>query len=80
VLSCARFLSSDRNDMPGRPLRVGRPKLPLALGAAFVDKALTTSEGIAGLSVAMRGLIAARAAVTVAVAAIAVDIRVSAAR
>ncbi len=66
--------------MPGCPLRVGRPKLPLALTAAFFDKALTASEGIAGLSVAMRGLIAARAAVTVAVAAIDADIRVSAAR
>jgi len=66
--------------MPGCPLRVGRPKLPLALTAAFVDKAPTAREGIAGLSVAMRGLIAVRAAVTVAVAAIDADIRVSAAR
>jgi transposase len=35
-------------------------RLPRALTAAFIDNALRASEGIAGLSVAMRGLIAAR--------------------
>src|ERR1700674_3245913 len=45
-------------------------RLPRALTAAFVDKALKASEGIAGLSAAMRGLIAARTAVMTAVAAI----------
>jgi hypothetical protein len=33
-------------------------RLPRALAAAFIDQALKASEGIAGLSVAMRGLIA----------------------
>ena len=49
--------------------------MPLALTAVFVDKALEASEGIGGLSVAMRALIAARTAVTLAVAAIDADIR-----
>ena len=35
-------------------------RLPRALTAAFVDQALKASEGVAGLSAAMRGLIAAR--------------------
>ena len=47
-------------------------RLPRALTAAFIDNALRASEGIAGLSAAMRGLIAARTAVISAVAA---DIR-----
>jgi transposase len=34
-------------------------RLPRALTAAFIDNALRASEGIAGLSAAMRGLIAA---------------------
>ena len=50
-------------------------RLPRALTAAFIDNALKASEGIAGLSAAMRGLIAARTAVMSAVAAIDADIR-----
>ena len=50
-------------------------RLPRALTAAFIDNALRASEGIAGLSAAMRGLIAARTAVMTAVAAIDADIR-----
>jgi transposase len=42
---------------------------------AFIDIALKASEGIAGLSVAMRELIAARTAVMTAVAAIDADMR-----
>ena len=45
-------------------------RLPRAVTAAFVDQALKASEGVAGLSAAMRGLIAARTAVMTAVAAI----------
>jgi hypothetical protein len=37
-------------------------RLPRALTAAFIDQALKASEGVAGLSAAMRGLIAARTA------------------
>ena len=48
-------------------------RLPRALTAAFIDNALRASEGIAGLSAAMRGLIAARTAVMSAVAAIDAD-------
>jgi transposase len=50
-------------------------RLPRALTVAFIDNALKASEGIAGLSVAMRGLSAARTAVMSAVAAIDADIR-----
>jgi transposase len=50
-------------------------RLPRALTAAFIDQALKASEGVAGLSAAMRGLIAARTAVMTAVAAIDADIR-----
>ena len=50
-------------------------RLPRALTVAFIDNALKASEGIAGLSAAMRGLIAARTAVMSAVAAIDADIR-----
>jgi transposase len=50
-------------------------RLPRALTAAFIDKALKASEGIAGLSAAVRGLIAARTAVMTAVAAIDADMR-----
>jgi transposase len=50
-------------------------RLPRALSVAFIDNALKASEGIAGLSVAMRGLIAARTAVMTAVAAIDADMR-----
>src|ERR1700691_2256722 len=50
-------------------------RLPRALTAAFVNQALKASEEVAGLSVAMRGLSAARTAVMTAVAAIDADIR-----
>ena len=50
-------------------------RLPRALTAAFINEALKASEGIAGLSAAMRGLIVARTAVMTAVAAIDADIR-----
>jgi transposase len=50
-------------------------RLPRALTAAFIDQALQASEGIAGLSATMRGLIAARTAVMTAVAAIDADMR-----
>jgi len=50
-------------------------RLPRALTTAFIDQALKASEGVAGLSAAMRGLIAARTAVMTAVAAIDADIR-----
>jgi hypothetical protein len=50
-------------------------RLPRALTAAFIDKALKANEGIAGLSATMRGLIAARAAVMAAVSAIDADMR-----
>ncbi|MQX75936.1 IS110 family transposase [Sinorhizobium medicae] len=50
-------------------------RLPRALSPAFIQQALRASEGIAGLSAAMQGLIAARAAVLSAVAAIDADIK-----
>jgi transposase len=50
-------------------------RLPHALTAAFIRQALQASEGITGLSAAVRGLIAARAAVLSAVVAIDADIR-----
>ena len=50
-------------------------RLPRALTADFVNQAVEASEGIAGLSAAMRGLIAARTAVMTAVAAIDADTR-----
>jgi len=50
-------------------------RLPRALTAAFIQQALRASEGITGLSAAMRGLVAARAAVLAAVVAIDADIR-----
>jgi transposase len=50
-------------------------RLPRALTAAFINEALVASEGIAGLSAAMRGLIAARTAVMTAVVAIDADMR-----
>jgi transposase len=50
-------------------------RLPRALTADSVNQALKASEEIAGLFVAMRGLIAARTAVMTAVAAIDADIR-----
>ena len=50
-------------------------RLPRALTAAFIEQALKASEGVAGLSAAMRGMIAARTAVMSAVAAIDADMR-----
>jgi transposase len=50
-------------------------RLPRALTTAFVRQALRASEGIPGLSAAMRGLVAARAAVLGAVVAIDADIK-----
>jgi len=50
-------------------------RLPRALSPAFIDQALRASDGIPGLSAAMRGLIAARAAVLGAIVAIDADIR-----
>jgi transposase len=50
-------------------------RLPRALSAAFINRALRASEGIPGLSAAMRGLVAARTAVLAAVVAIDADIR-----
>jgi transposase len=50
-------------------------RLPRALTAAFIDQALKASDGVVGLSAAMRGLIAARTAVMTAVAAIDADMR-----
>ena len=50
-------------------------RLPRALSPAFIDQALRSSEGIDGLSAAIRGLFGARAAVLAAVAAIDADIK-----
>jgi transposase len=50
-------------------------RLPRALTAAFIRQALGASEGITGLSAAVRGLVAARTAVLAAVVAIDADIR-----
>jgi transposase len=50
-------------------------RLPRALTAAFVNQPLKASDGIAGLSAAVRGLIAARTAVMTAVAAIDANMR-----
>ena len=58
-----------------RSLIVFGVRLPRALTAAFIRQALRASEGIIGLSAAIRGLVAARTAVLAAVAAIDADIR-----
>ncbi|MBV9531042.1 MAG: IS110 family transposase [Bradyrhizobium sp.] len=50
-------------------------RLPRALSSTFIRQALQASDGIPGLSAAMRGLVAARAAVLAAVLAIDADIR-----
>lgn len=50
-------------------------RLPRALSPAFIEQALRASDGINGLSAAMRGLIAARAAVLAAVVAIDADMK-----
>src|SRR6185312_4298743 len=50
-------------------------RLPRALTAAFIREALGASDGITGLSAAMRGLIGARTAVLAAITAIDADIK-----
>lgn len=50
-------------------------RLPRALSPAFIEQALRASEGIDGLSAAMRGLIAARGAVLSAITAIDADMK-----
>jgi len=50
-------------------------RLPRALNPAFVRQALRASDGVPGLSAAMRGLVAARTAVLAAIVAIDGDIR-----
>jgi transposase len=50
-------------------------RLPRGLSPTFIEQALRASEGITGLSVAMRGLIAARDAVLAAVGAIDADMK-----
>jgi transposase len=50
-------------------------RLPRGLTPAFIEQALKASEGVAGLSAAMRGLAAARAAVLAAVVAIDADMK-----
>jgi transposase len=50
-------------------------RLPRALSPAFIEQARQASDGIPGLSAAMRGLIGARAAVLAAIVAIDADIR-----
>src|SRR5246500_4865618 len=62
------------NQIRGLPVVFGAG-LPRALSPAFIRQALQASEGIPGLSAAMRGLVAARAAVLAAVVAIDGDIR-----
>src|SRR3954454_15479983 len=50
-------------------------RLPRALSSDFIRQALQASDGIPGLSAAMQGLVAARAAVLAAIVAIDADIR-----
>lgn len=50
-------------------------RLPRGLSPAFVEEVIAMSEGIAGLSSAMRGLVAARDAVLAAIAAIDADMK-----
>lgn len=50
-------------------------RLPRALSPAFKDAALKVSDGVAGLSSAMRGLFAAREAILATVAAIDADVK-----
>jgi transposase len=50
-------------------------RLPRGLSPVFIKQALRASEGVAGLCAAVRGLIAVRAAVLSAVAAIDVDLK-----
>ena len=50
-------------------------RLPRALSPTFIEQAVRASEGIAGLSAALRGLVAARDAVLQAVIAIDGDMK-----
>ena len=50
-------------------------RLPRGLSPAFVEQVITMSDGIIGLSAAMRGLVAARDAVLGAIAAIDADMK-----
>lgn len=50
-------------------------RLPRGLSPAFVEEVIAMSDGITGLSSAMRGLVAARDAVLAAIAAIDADIK-----
>src|SRR5437763_4273165 len=50
-------------------------RLPRALSPAFIQQLLQATDGVPGLSAAMRGLIGARAAVLAAIVAIDADIR-----
>ena len=50
-------------------------RLPRGLSPAFVERALRASDGINGLAAAMRGLVAARAAVLSAITAINADMK-----
>lgn len=50
-------------------------RLPRGLSPAFADQVIAMSDGIAGLSAAMRGLVAARDAVLGAIAAIDTDMK-----
>jgi transposase len=50
-------------------------RLPRGLSPAFVDQVIAMSDGIAALSSAMRGLVAAREAVLAAIAAIDADMK-----
>jgi transposase len=50
-------------------------RLPRRLSPAFVDEVIAMSDGITGLSSAMRGLVAARDAVLAAIAAIDTDMK-----
>jgi transposase len=66
---------TDRNDQIRGLAVVFGVRLPRALSPAFIKQALQASEGIDGLSAAMRGLIGARAAVLSAVSAIDTDMK-----
>jgi hypothetical protein len=50
-------------------------RLPRALSSSFIEQTLRANAGIAGLSAAMGGLVAARAAVLAAVVAIDADMK-----
>jgi transposase len=75
LIIARKKLVGQRVTMENRLAVVLGVRLPRALTAAFIRQALRASEGITGLSAAMRGLVAARAAVLAAVVAIDADIR-----